>query len=199
MQVLTCIMDTQEKILAAAFRLFSDRGYDSTSTRLIAEEAGVNEVTLFRHFGSKRELFDDVIRSQAEQREDLIDEVIEPTGDLKEDLVRFGIDINDILRHSSDLYKLLLFEVDRDPKIFEMISHVPIKFIEKFSSYVVYAKDEGLIKEEVDAEVFTMAFFSFFFRAMIEKAFLGEGTIFKVGEEEIQGYVDILVEGVEND
>lgn len=44
---------TAEKILEAAASLFAERGYAATTTRLIAERASVNEVTIFRRFGNK--------------------------------------------------------------------------------------------------------------------------------------------------
>lgn len=44
-------------LLEAARELFSERGYNGTSTRDIAERAGVTEPMLFRHFGSKPKLF----------------------------------------------------------------------------------------------------------------------------------------------
>ncbi|HRX45279.1 MAG TPA: helix-turn-helix domain-containing protein [Acholeplasmataceae bacterium] len=45
---------TEKKILLAATKLFSESGYSGVSTRKIAEAAGVNELTLFRIFKSKR-------------------------------------------------------------------------------------------------------------------------------------------------
>lgn len=56
---------TREKILAAALKLFSQRGFLGAATRQIAREAGVAEVTLFRHFGSKEKLFEAVIRGRS--------------------------------------------------------------------------------------------------------------------------------------
>jgi AcrR family transcriptional regulator len=53
---------TRQKILDAALKLFSQRGFLGAATRQIAREAGVAEVTLFRHFGSKEKLFEEVIR-----------------------------------------------------------------------------------------------------------------------------------------
>ncbi len=44
-------------LLDAARELFARRDYRSTTTREIAEAAGVTEYLLFRHFGSKAELF----------------------------------------------------------------------------------------------------------------------------------------------
>lgn len=45
--------ETETRILDAARRLFAERGYVATTTRAIAREAGVNEVTLFRRFSNK--------------------------------------------------------------------------------------------------------------------------------------------------
>lgn len=45
---------TQERILKAAQKLFSKRGYGGTTTRDLAQEAGVAEGTLFRHFENKK-------------------------------------------------------------------------------------------------------------------------------------------------
>lgn len=49
--------DTESAILNAAMMLFAEKGFSATTTRQIAQSAGVNEVTLFRHFRSKQELF----------------------------------------------------------------------------------------------------------------------------------------------
>ena len=48
--------EIQNRILAAAARVYAQYGFRGATTRLIANEAGVNEVTLFRTFGSKAEL-----------------------------------------------------------------------------------------------------------------------------------------------
>lgn len=49
-------MSTEERILDAAARVFEEVGFREATTRRIADEAGVNEVTLFRHFRSKERL-----------------------------------------------------------------------------------------------------------------------------------------------
>src|SRR4051812_6595423 len=47
----------RERILDAATRLFSALGYDGTSTRMIAEAAGLNVATVAYHVGGKRDLY----------------------------------------------------------------------------------------------------------------------------------------------
>jgi AcrR family transcriptional regulator len=58
------VEETRAKIIAAARELFERNGTRGTTTREVAEKAGVNEATLFRHFGSKRALLD-AMREQA--------------------------------------------------------------------------------------------------------------------------------------
>lgn len=45
------------QIIDSAMKLFVENGYTSTTTASIAEAADISEVTLFRHFSSKEELF----------------------------------------------------------------------------------------------------------------------------------------------
>lgn len=51
----------RELILAAAHDVFSEHGYARATTREIAERAGVAEPLLFRSFGSKAALFNEVV------------------------------------------------------------------------------------------------------------------------------------------
>jgi AcrR family transcriptional regulator len=50
------VEDTRARILAAAREIFEVHGTRGTTTREVALRAGVNEATLFRHFGSKASL-----------------------------------------------------------------------------------------------------------------------------------------------
>ena len=54
-------MVSRERILDAAARIYAKHGFRGATTRLIAIEAGVNEVTLFRTFGSKGALLEAVL------------------------------------------------------------------------------------------------------------------------------------------
>jgi AcrR family transcriptional regulator len=58
-------MDIRDKLLDAAARVYAEAGYRGATTRRIATAAGVNEVTLFRTFGSKAALIDAAVRSRA--------------------------------------------------------------------------------------------------------------------------------------
>jgi AcrR family transcriptional regulator len=53
--------ETQARIVRAALELFAERGFASTTTAEIARRAGVAEKTLFSHFKSKQELFEQTL------------------------------------------------------------------------------------------------------------------------------------------
>ncbi len=53
--------ETRRRILAAASAEFAEKGFAGATTRAIADRAEVNEVTLFRHFGNKQDLFTAVL------------------------------------------------------------------------------------------------------------------------------------------
>jgi AcrR family transcriptional regulator len=50
-------VERRKQILAVARRLFSNKGFRGTTTREIAEQAGMNEAILFRHFRGKDALY----------------------------------------------------------------------------------------------------------------------------------------------
>ena len=56
------VTDTHRRLLEAAARVFARRGLEGATTREIAREAKVNEVTLFRHFQSKENLLSAVLQ-----------------------------------------------------------------------------------------------------------------------------------------
>jgi AcrR family transcriptional regulator len=46
-------MNVKDQLVEAALQVYAEGGYHGATTRRIAAAAGVNEITLFRHFGSK--------------------------------------------------------------------------------------------------------------------------------------------------
>lgn len=56
---------TKQQLIDAALRVYAESGFRGATTRRIAEAAGVNEVTLFRLFGSKSALIEEALRSRA--------------------------------------------------------------------------------------------------------------------------------------
>ena len=55
-------LSTEEKIKAAARKVFMEKGYGASRTRDIAEEAGINLALLNYYFRSKEKLFNEIIQ-----------------------------------------------------------------------------------------------------------------------------------------
>jgi AcrR family transcriptional regulator len=61
--------ERREAILAAVRRLFADKGFHGTTTRELAEAAGVSEALLFKHFPTKEALFAAMQASSCSERD----------------------------------------------------------------------------------------------------------------------------------
>ncbi|WP_158887825.1 TetR/AcrR family transcriptional regulator [Amycolatopsis anabasis] len=59
---------TRQALLDAASTLFAERGFDRTTVREIARRAEVNQALLFRYFGSKEALFEEVMARRGRER-----------------------------------------------------------------------------------------------------------------------------------
>lgn len=56
-------MSKKKDILNAALKLFTENGERATSTKSIASEAETSEALIFRHFGSKEKLLEEIIKN----------------------------------------------------------------------------------------------------------------------------------------
>ncbi len=59
------LSNKQQLLLDTAERLFSQKGYDGTSVRDIAAEAGINTAMISYYFGSKEKLMESIFERKA--------------------------------------------------------------------------------------------------------------------------------------
>lgn len=96
----------QEKILAAALKLFAENGFDSTSTNKVAKEAGVSEGLIFRHYKNKEGLLEAVLEQGGQVAEEMYAQILSQPK--PKDVVRgvielpFGVD-----EETFDYWKLI--------------------------------------------------------------------------------------------
>ena len=86
----------QKAVLAACLHLFSERGFERTSTAAIAKRAGVSEGTVYKHFKSKTELLDALLEPLSasvvpQAASEFIDEVDPVRFEHLDALLRFTI------------------------------------------------------------------------------------------------------------
>jgi AcrR family transcriptional regulator len=105
------------RILAAAERLFAERGFDHTSTALIAAEARVPQGLIFYHFKSKMELLLAVVR---EDRATLLDGLVPapaPDAGLRQAVAALWRHLSAVLGEPSPARKIIIQEVAAHPEI----------------------------------------------------------------------------------
>jgi len=103
--------DTQTRLLDAAEQMFAEQGLDAATTRGIARAAGVNEVTLFRHFGSKAGILAAVVgRSFAARPEQ---SAMADTGDLRSDVAGWASRYEALLRENFLFVRTCVGEIHR--------------------------------------------------------------------------------------
>jgi len=106
------------RILAAATRLFLERGYARTSMEAIAGAAGVSKATLYAHFRGKEELFAAIVEARIARLAEALDEDGgEPVP--AERLRRFAHRFVGLVAdpESLALYRLVIAEGDRFPAL----------------------------------------------------------------------------------
>jgi len=64
--------DTRTRIQRVALDLFTERGYDKTSLREIAERLGVTKAALYYHFKSKEEIVESFLSDRIKEIDELI-------------------------------------------------------------------------------------------------------------------------------
>jgi AcrR family transcriptional regulator len=111
----------REQLISTAMRLFSLQGFDGTTTREIANAAGVNEAIIFRHFPTKEDLYWAVISSRIASagRQRRIREHLEATDDPQQALRGVALILLDRNEEDAAITRLLLFSALRNPKLTE--------------------------------------------------------------------------------
>ncbi len=117
-------METEDKIKAAAKKLFKQRGYAGTKTRDIAEEAGVNPALLNYYFRNKDSLFGEVMKDVMRDFIAAVRPALVGEGkDFKEVLVELLDKVTDLYLDEPDLVIFVINELRTVPKkLFEELN-----------------------------------------------------------------------------
>jgi AcrR family transcriptional regulator len=106
--------DTHQRILSAAAAEFARFGLQGATTRQIAREAHVNEVTLFRHFQTKEKLIAAVLTQTFDgQDEATALPPSEAAPDLRTGLLRYAQRYDQLIQGNILLVRTLLGEIHR--------------------------------------------------------------------------------------
>ena len=121
---------------------------------------------------------------------------LEPSGDVAKDLAKFGKFISCNMFPKAGILKLVMLEAQRRPELWERVSHAPFTVIGLLEDYFKAARRKGLVRG-IDPHVAAVAFFSFFFRSLVSRAFLGEDVFLEMDDAAIESYAEMFARGVE--
>jgi AcrR family transcriptional regulator len=140
-------MNVRDQLLAAAARVYSESGYRGATTRRIAQEAGVNEITLFRHFGSKDALLREALaRCRSEDSADLPEVPRDPAAELT---AWAGSHLTD-MRERRALIRTCMGEVAEHPALFVVEDSGPVRLARSLAGYLERLRRRGLARAEFD-------------------------------------------------
>ena len=191
--------DTDEKLIEATLLLVSEKGYLGTSTKEIAQKAGVTEVTLFRHFGSKEKLFEEVLNrySFLPRLRDLLSKIGDSSHDFPDTLQLIGIRFFETLKERKSLVRIMLSEINVYPeKIRAFHTKCIDETIKLLEEYFRARQEKGVLKKfspDMGSRAFLGMIFAYFNAEVIIK---GREITNKEIKLVIKEFVEIFTYGV---
>lgn len=156
-------MDTKQRILLEALRLFSKRGYDAISVEQIASAVGIKAPSLYKHYKSKKDIFDAIFEDTAKRYEEFIQTISIPVTDSKQDVVVFeNITAEDLVQkvkslieyslhdeYISKFRKMMTIEQFRSPELSKLYSNRYVNQIQNYHTDLFTKMIEaGVLKKE---------------------------------------------------
>lgn len=145
-------MDTRTSILNAAVQVFSQHGFRGSTTRRIADAAAVNEVTIFRYFGSKEALLQEAIMSCEEQQAFSNSLPSEPVNPLQELSEWSGAIVRHLASRRSVIRKCM-GEMEERPELTIRASEFPTRATNDLCTYFDRLKSLGFTRDEFEPTV----------------------------------------------
>lgn len=152
------------QILLVAIRLFAQKGFRGTTTKEIAQAAGVSEAMVFRHFATKEELYSAILDHKACAGGDLDfceGEAVAEAISRKDDRAVFERLATDVLEHhehDTEFLRLLMFAALEGHELAQMFWERNVLQVYEFlSAYLHERQQEGALRE-VDPRIIVRAF-----------------------------------------
>jgi AcrR family transcriptional regulator len=188
---------TKEDLLRASLKLISEKGYLGSTTREIAQEAGVTELTLFRHFGSKERLFEELLKTYTflPELKELLPELDGLSGENA--LVVIATRFLSTLKERKSFIKILHTEVTIYPdKVREVYNHFIDEMRATMAFYLKSLQERGFLRKsispEMAAKVFLWMLVSYF---RSEEIMRPTGLKKAAMEQQVKDMIDIFLQG----
>jgi AcrR family transcriptional regulator len=185
-------MNVKDQLLEAAVHVYAEGGYHGATTRRIAAAAGVNEITIFRHFGSKDVLLREALgRCQAEGVVPLPEAPHDPLQELT-DWTRSH------LLHLSQraaLIRTCLSEFAERPDLVTPEISCPVRATRELAGYLERLKQGGFMAASIDAATAAAMLLGALFADAIGRDIVPDMYAMPT-EEALTQYVDLFLRGI---
>jgi len=183
-------MELRERILKAAADVYAASGFRGATTRRIAEHAGVNEVTLFRHFGSKTRLLQEAMSCAGfvSAHCELPEAPVHPRAELAEWAARTHAD----LFAKRSLIRTAMGEIEERPDFLLTKHSPPVCAGQALYAYLERLKATGRIHQSADCRAAAAMFLGTLFADAITRDVLA-AVFADPPETSLKRYVDLFV------
>lgn len=151
----------RQQIVTVAAELFSKKGFNGTTTKEIAEGAGVSEAIIFRHFPTKDTLYSAIIDYKTRQSGERIKTHLKEAASRKDDRAFFGTlayDLLDVHLKDPALMRLLMFSALEGHALSEMFFQSTARECrDHVRRYIKQRSSDGAFRE-LDSTVCARAF-----------------------------------------
>jgi AcrR family transcriptional regulator len=142
-------MEIRDRLLQATLRVFSETGYRGATTRRIAQQAGANEVTLFRQFGSKDQLIREALQSAGNFGEQ--PHLPDHPKDAQAELEYFCLAQSRQFRKGRALIRKVLGEIEEHPDMVPYVTQHPVECRGILLDYLDKLRASGAARPDFDA------------------------------------------------
>jgi len=186
----------RQLLLSAAERVFARDGLEGATTRAISREAGVNEVTLFRNFGTKEQLLEAVVGGKFGRPAPPAEEDPKHGASLRSDLKAFAARYEQLLVENMPLIRTMIGEIHRHA----VCQHAVLKGI--FSPMraalvrrIAAACKDGEVRTGLSPSVAADLFAGTIFSAVIRRTSLRKPQDYSAAEYR-QASIDVFLRGI---
>ena len=161
-------------IVAAAYRVFADRGYREATIADIARELGIGHGTIYRYFANKRELLEKVLDLSLERivATALSDDPAAATtaAEFHDQALRIGDRLLKVFDGDPGGTRLVLFESPSiDPALAQRVSGVLDTFAEVAARYLENGVRRGFLRADLDIAATARAINGMFVARAVER------------------------------
>lgn len=186
-------MDTRELILEAAAQVFAEAGTRGATTRRIAEAAGVNEVTLFRHFGAKETLLREALAWMS--RRAAVTTLPADPVDPRRELTAWCREHIRALHDARSLLRTSMGEFEENPAARSFACTVPTQIATELTGYLERLRERGACAPDLDAPAASAMLMGALFSDAISRDLMPERFPYSL-EDAAARYVEFFLRAV---